>query len=663
MESNRNTRSHYSYCLQVWPELLFSVSAEEPETGSTAVLRTTVVTAPRFSTVDINVASRVQIIDAIDIEESGANNLVELLNKEANLHFRSTSGNSVQSQVSIGGFGENSALRTLVLLDGHRLNTADQGAINWLSLSIDLIESVEVVKGGQSGLYGNNAVGGVIKITTRKPQDDLSGVLTGSLGSFGTSNGRATVSGRVADLGYMAYVERIKTDGYRENSQYEGRGGGFKLDWTPAEYVSSYFSFSAVSSDYGLPGDLSRAQYDDDPWQSTEPDNYGEDESYYARGGFAIDLSEYLTLSLDAGYTERELFTDFVTDFFALEQDYEIVSFLPSLTYEKDGFVAVAGLDYYDDSLGGSSIITFPGFEGETPFLYERENIGGYVSASLPLGEEWSVSGSLRAEQSETTGTRGGDRLNPIKEDQHAWSLGLNRLIGDNARIYGSVRRFYRYPATDEIFVFGPPASFNAELEPESGYDAEIGGDWAIGDLTIGGRVFHQRMRDEIVLNVFLGVVGENVNLERTKRWGADLFATYAISRSLDVSLKYSWVDAEIDSGEFDGSEVPLVPEHKVRAVFDYRPVEAIRISAGATYTHEVVIGSDFANELPPLEDYTLLDLSVSYMLSENIEIFATGDNLTDEKYKSTGFANRFGTEGFYPGMGINGQLGVRLRF
>ena len=68
-------------------------SAEEPH-DFVDTLPTTVVSAPRFSEVDMQIASRVQLINAEDITNSGATDLVQLLRKEANLHFRSTSGNS-----------------------------------------------------------------------------------------------------------------------------------------------------------------------------------------------------------------------------------------------------------------------------------------------------------------------------------------------------------------------------------------------------------------------------------------------------------------------------------------------------------------------------------------------------------------------------------------
>ena len=141
--------------------------------GNTESLEPMEVSALRLETSPKNLAARVQVIDQTDIKQSGAVDLVELLRREANLQVRSTSGNSARSTVSMGGFGENGGLRTLVLLDGHRLNAIDMSAINWYSIPLTMVKSIEVIRGGQSGTFGNNGVGGVIKINTKIPEAEV----------------------------------------------------------------------------------------------------------------------------------------------------------------------------------------------------------------------------------------------------------------------------------------------------------------------------------------------------------------------------------------------------------------------------------------------------------------------------------------------------------
>lgn len=612
------------------------------------------VSSPRFSSIDLKVASRVQLIGREAIEASNATNLVTLLEEEANLHFRSTSGNSALSELSMGGFGESSGQRALILLDGQRLNTADLGQINWLSIPISLVESVEVIKGGQSALYGNNAVGGVIKINTQRPTESFSGVVSGSVGSFNAYNGRFAISGREGSLGFSAHAEHDETDGYRDNAGYEADGGGLRVDWTPNDWFSGYGSFSGVSSEYGLPGPLTRAEYENDPRQTTEPDNEGEEDAIYFRGGLGFCLGDDFTFSLDGGYTDRELFTNFVSSGASIEQEYSIRSLSPTLTYEEDAVTAVFGVDYYDDGVDGVSV-----FFGTTPFEYDRETLAGFTSTSIALSESWQLNASARVEEASTDGVYGGVGLDEQVEEAYAWALGLVHFVGDSGRVYGSVRRFYRYPATDEILLFFPGIAFNPAIDPEHGHEVEVGLDWVFGQFDLSARLYYQEMDDEIIYDPTIGMFGANTNLDATERVGADLGLSYQLTKAMAVSMDYTWVDATIASGTFDGSEVPLVPEHKARLALSYRPDAPFSFSVAASYTNTVYIGGDFANAQRQLDDYVLLDLSARYAVSEAVDVFVEFENLTDEKYVSTAF----GADALYPGVGRSARIGLHYRF
>jgi len=202
-----------------------------------------VVSALRLETASKNLPARIQVIDETDIEKSGTTDLVGLLRKEANLQVRSTSGNSARSTVSMGGFGEGGQLRTLVLLDGHRLNAIDMSAINWYSIPLAVVESIEVIRGGQSGTYGNHAVGGIIKINTKLPKIEPTVSLEASAGSFDTSNLRGAYSQRVGEIGLTIFGDRVESEGYRVNGDHLTEAGGLRLDWGGESDLRGYLSW------------------------------------------------------------------------------------------------------------------------------------------------------------------------------------------------------------------------------------------------------------------------------------------------------------------------------------------------------------------------------------------------------------------------------------
>jgi len=639
-----------SLCAQIGLSSQMVNSAEDPH-AFVDTLPTTVVSAPRFSEVDMQIASRVQLINAEDITNSGATDLVQLLRKEANLHFRSTSGNSAQSEVSMGGFGENSGQRVLILLDGHRLNTADLGQINWLSIPLGLIESVEVIQGGQSALYGNNAVGGVIKINTRRPTDQLAGQAQASVGSFDSYNGRFALTGAKGGLGYSVHAEHDETDGYRENSQFEADAAGLKLEWNPGDWFSAFVSVNAVESEYGLPGPLNRAEVAEDYNQSTQQDNYGEEDTVHTRSGVRICLNDRSSFGLSGGYVSKDVYALYLDPSFSeIKTDYDLYSLNPTLTYEDESMTISVGLDYFKDE------IEVRASYGDTDF--ERDTMATYGSLSLNLNEDLIFTGSARLARVQTDGVQSGFELDEVDDEQVAWSIGLVQQLASNARIYTTARRFFRYATTDELIQYLPPSynpSANLNLDAEHGHEFEVGSDWVYGDLSLGGRIFYQWMNDEIIYNGGSG----NINLDQTRRFGGDLNTKYVFSESLSMSFNYAWVQAMFNGGDYDGSEVPLVPEHKFRLEIDYRQSEAISYSLGASYTDDTNVGGDFVNKERSLDDHILFDVGARYVMNENVEFFMSVDNLFDKEYISTAF----GPDALYPGVGRSGRIGLLWKF
>ena len=133
-----------------------------------------IVSAPRLDDLDlmdVTVAADVTVIDRATVEQSGAASVPELLQNEANLLIRGQGGNASDGQISMRGFGDNSQVRVLVLVDGHKANRPDMGMIDWQRLPVSSIERIEVIRGGQNVLYGNHALSGVVKITTKRGGD------------------------------------------------------------------------------------------------------------------------------------------------------------------------------------------------------------------------------------------------------------------------------------------------------------------------------------------------------------------------------------------------------------------------------------------------------------------------------------------------------------
>jgi iron complex outermembrane recepter protein len=154
-----------------------------------------IVTASRVEEPAEEVAAFVSVITAEELSASGQTTLVEALDGLAGIHFRSSSGNAAQAEISMRGFGENSHGRVLVLVDGRRLNRPDLASINWLEIPVENIERIEVVRGGSSILYGDAAVAGVINIITKKGASGFDVAVSGQYGSFNQNQEGVEISG------------------------------------------------------------------------------------------------------------------------------------------------------------------------------------------------------------------------------------------------------------------------------------------------------------------------------------------------------------------------------------------------------------------------------------------------------------------------------------
>ncbi|MDA0906460.1 MAG: TonB-dependent receptor [Verrucomicrobia bacterium] len=613
-----------------------------------AELEPMVVSALRLETETKNLPASVQVIDAEKIEQSGSTDLVGLLRKEANLQVRSTSGNSARSTVSMGGFGENGQLRTLVLLDGHRVNAIDMSAINWYSIPLALVESIEVIRGGQSGTYGNHAVGGVIKINTKAPRLKPAGSLETSAGSFGYFNARGAYSQMIGEMGLTLFGEHAQSDGYRVNGDHQTDSGGVRLDWGSKSDLKGYFSWSWSDTKFGLPGDLNASALTADRRQTDEPKNRGQQRTPHGRAGISYEISEDWSLENRFGYQDSLVKVDMPSAMWIADTSYESFSYSSNLHYQSMEADWMIGWDFVEDKVAADT-----NFEDSD---LQRKTIAAFASTSHAFTQGWIWNANLRIEEIKNNGKYGDTVLNEVKQQEWAGGIGLVHELGTNHRTFGAIRRFYRYPATDEILLaWPPPSSFDPDLEAENGFEIELGLDLSNDKLSFSGRIFQQWMEKEVI---FDPSTFSNTNLDDTHRVGLDLQVNWDINEFMLGGLSYEYVRAKFDKGDYSGSHVPLVPEGLLRVFLEIRPTDVLSLSLGGSYVGENYRGSDFSNTEPKLEDYWLYDLGLNYQLSEGATLFGGVENLLDEEYLSTAFGTAL-----YPGEGRKVRVGLRYSF
>jgi outer membrane receptor for ferrienterochelin and colicin len=173
----------------------------EGELKTEAVFEETVVTASKAAQSPLDAPNSTSIITEQDIRLSGITKIPELLRRLAGADIMETSGS--QTEVSLRGFNQRLSNKVLVLVNGRSVFVDLLDATFWalLSIGVEDIERIEVVRGPGSALYGADAFNGVINIITKTPGEGGSGVNVG-YGDHNTTHGTVYVSARDKELAY-----------------------------------------------------------------------------------------------------------------------------------------------------------------------------------------------------------------------------------------------------------------------------------------------------------------------------------------------------------------------------------------------------------------------------------------------------------------------------
>jgi len=165
------------------------------------VFAESIVTASKGTQSPVDAPNSTSIITEQDIRLSGITKIPELLRRLAGVDIMQVTGG--QTEVSLRGFNQRLANKTLVLVDGRSVYVDILGATLWQALSIGVedIQRIEVVRGPGSALYGADAFNGVVNIITKKPGEGKNGI-SGAYGTHAATHGSLWAAGRDGDFAW-----------------------------------------------------------------------------------------------------------------------------------------------------------------------------------------------------------------------------------------------------------------------------------------------------------------------------------------------------------------------------------------------------------------------------------------------------------------------------
>lgn len=254
---------------QAWPRLLGATLLMAPAVGwsqspdglDTALPEVTVrargaVSAARAA------AHHVTVITASDIARSTATSLGDLLSGQGNLSLQSYFGHDKSATIDMRGMGATAGSNVLIVVDGVRLNANDMSGADLSSLALSQVERVEIVRGGGAVREGSGAVGGVIRITTRRslPEGTTSTHVQARVGAYQSNALDLSSMGHFGPVTAVVQAHRSESAGYRDNSELSARNAALELRWAPTLLGAAtdlHIKASTHRDRYGLPGPVS----------------------------------------------------------------------------------------------------------------------------------------------------------------------------------------------------------------------------------------------------------------------------------------------------------------------------------------------------------------------------------------------------------------------
>jgi len=656
--------------------LLFAVCAhatdsasDDPQAADPVLMKETVVTASRYEEETATVPANVTVITREDINNSTATDIPGILQEEVGLHVYDIAGNGRSYRVDRSGFGEGAALNTLVLVDGRRVNNPDLTGPDWFLIPIDRVERIEVIRGSSgSVLYGDNASDSVINIITTEGEGFNAGAAA-SGGSYNTLGMNAFIGGSHKNLSYMVSGRLYRSDGYRDNSDTDAKDAGLNLNYSFGERTKLDFSGGVHSDNTRLPGALrfSDIQAGAERTDTTNPNDFADTRDNYVKLNPEIYFLQDSLFKAPISYRNRDIvqFASFAGGEFEGTTETETVAVSPQVVIGEsigkfDNRLTV-GVDY---SNAKEDILNRSLFFGTTTFgtfELEKRNYGAFIHDRFFPMPNLSISAGYRIDTVEymfspiTPGTK--DRT---KFDENPFTAGINWNYTPDSYVYASYAGGFRYPVLDELFNFFAN-TINTNLEPQTSTNYEVGVRHYFTKKLYGHlNFFHINTKNEIFFNP---ATFSNENLDgETRRDGVEVTVGYNFS-TVSLMGTYTYRNARIRSGQFDGNEVPNVPSHQATFNALWNPIEKLGLVLNGIYVGKRFYESDFPNAFPQQEDYVVFNGKINYKW-QKMTVFMAINNIFDEKYSAYGVLATFPVEpAVYPSPERNFLVGVRFNY
>ncbi|NMU61527.1 TonB-dependent receptor PqqU [Klebsiella pneumoniae] len=669
--------------------------------------QTMVVTAAPTTVSELDTPAAVSVVNGDEMRQAAPRvNLSESLGAVPGLQVQNRQNYAQDLQLSIRGFGSRSTygVRGLrIYVDGIPATMPDgQGQTS--NIDIGSVDTIEVLRGPFSALYGNSS-GGVINVTSQTGTQPPTVEASSYYGSFGTwhygmkATGAVGAGSHAGDVDYTVSTNRFTTHGYRDHSGARKNLANARLGVRINDVSKLTLLLNSVDIKANDAGGLTADEWRDNPRQSPRGDQYNtRKNTRQTQAGLRyerqLSAQDDLSVMMYAGERETTQFQSIprapqlkpshaggVID---LTRHYQGID--TRLTHRGELLVPVtltAGLDYENMSerrKGYENFVMVNGAPqyGEQGALRRNErnlmwNVDPYLQTQWQLTDKLSLDAGVRYSSvwfdSNDYYITPGNGDDSGDASYHKWlpAGSLKYALTDAWNVYLSAGRGFETPTINELsYRSDNQSGLNFGLKPSTNDTVEIGSKTRIGNGLFTAALFQTNTDNEIVVDSSSGGRTSYKNAGKTRRQGMELGLDQQFGESWRLKAAWTWLDATYrtnvcDDASCNGNRIPGIARNMGYASFGYQPEQGWYAGSDIRYMSDIMANDENTAKAP---SWTVVGLTTGYKWSYgrmDMDLFGRIDNLFDREYVGSVIVNESNGRYYEPAPGRNYGIGLNL--
>lgn len=701
------------YCVFCGLHLLAGLLwAGEAEDKAATQAETITVTANKIEEDVQKVPQSITVMDEAFLEEKGINDILGVIREIPNMSVqKNLKGNPVSFRgLNASTFTYNNPV--VIYIDG--VPVINQ---NGFDASLANVERVEVLRGPQGTLYGKDAIGGIINIVTKKPENEWHGMIGAEYGNYNYMQGIFNLNGSlIKDILFMGINGKYeREDGWIDNTNSGLDSDGNESDqqqfsgfflYTPTDRFTAKLTLSMDNQSdswingYALPAGSNFNEFNRDYAEKVNFDVPTDaDIDSFSQSLHLAYAFDSVTLTSTTTHKKQNMDGDYDVDYQAdtIYDGLRQFNYNETDTYTQElrissnnesGIRWIAGLyldleEYKQNPLGMQypsydSLGTFNGnFDYKAESEIDSTTYAAFGQAMFPMGERFELTLGSRYQHIDkeidvdiyvlpvgTTGAPSSSFSGDKDWDTFLPKAALSYSLSNNWHTYVSYSQGYM-PGGFNPFASSGTTEDNS-FDPQKSANYEIGIKGRMNRLRLAATLFYMDIED-IQIYKADGVNLYTDNAESAHSQGVEVELAYQLTDTIELTGSLGFIEAEYDTYDagngvsFDGKDIENTPSYTATAGISYRHPSGLygrfdmRASGATSYF-------DDANDSFVEDDaYAVIDAKIGYLFG-GWDFYVYGKNLTDEEYISYFMSTTRQTLAEF-GQPLTIGVGLRYRF